>query len=62
MLERIAMSKGKRARMKELAFKRKEKAMKQQELAKHFMEAKLKRKLEQQGEGRACIRTCLMLI
>ncbi|XP_067687467.1 bromodomain adjacent to zinc finger domain protein 2B-like isoform X8 [Haliotis asinina] len=48
ILERIAMSKGKRARMKELAQKRKEKAQKQQELAKHFMEMKLKRKLEQQ--------------
>nr|KAG5701531.1 hypothetical protein BaRGS_024781 [Batillaria attramentaria] len=48
ILERIAMSKGKRARMQMLARKKCEKQLRQQALAKQVMEAKLKRRQEQQ--------------
>lgn len=49
VLDRIAMSKGKRARMQMLARKKNEKQLRQQALAKAAMEEKLKRRLEQQG-------------
>ncbi|KAK7489473.1 hypothetical protein BaRGS_00019272, partial [Batillaria attramentaria] len=52
ILERIAMSKGKRARMQMLARKKCEKQLRQQALAKQVMEAKLKRRQEQQDMAR----------
>ncbi|KAL8601347.1 hypothetical protein ACOMHN_054640 [Nucella lapillus] len=50
--ERIAMSKGKRARMHMLAKKKCEKQLRQQALAKQLMEAKFKKRQEQQDMAR----------
>ncbi|XP_076455767.1 bromodomain adjacent to zinc finger domain protein 2B-like [Babylonia areolata] len=52
ILERIAMSKGKRARMQMLAKKKCEKQLRQQALAKQLMEAKFKKRQEQQEMAR----------
>ncbi|XP_050406043.2 bromodomain adjacent to zinc finger domain protein 2B [Patella vulgata] len=48
VMERIEMSRGKRARMQANARKKRERCMKQQALAKQLMELNMKRKLEQE--------------